>query len=115
MATYLNALAGKGDESGTPVQGIKTSLRKVDKVRAYGIDSVQTNASGNYQLKHTGWQNQYYKVIAKDVDGEANGGEFLSDTLDIDYDKAVKTKDGDGKWYLGTYEITQDVKLKKKP
>lgn len=103
------------DESGTPVQGIKTSLRKVDKVRAYGIDSVQTNASGNYQLKHTGWQNQYYKVIAKDVDGEANGGEFLSDTLDIDYDKAVKTKDGDGKWYLGTYEITQDVKLKKKP
>ena len=103
------------DESGTPVQGIKTSLRKVDKVRAYGIDSVQTNASGNYQLKHTGWQNQYYKVIAEDVDGEANGGEFLSDTLDIDYDKAVKTKDGDGKWYLGTYEIIQDVKLKKKP
>ena len=103
------------DESGTPVQGIKTSLRKVDKVRAYGIDSVQTNASGNYQLKHTGWQNQYYKVIAEDVDGEANGGEFLSDTLDIDYDKAVKTKDGDGKWYHGIYEITQDVKLKKKP
>ena len=103
------------DESGTPVQGIKTSLRKVDKVRSYGIDSVQTNVSGNYQLKHTGWQNQYYKVIAKDVDGEANGGEFLSDTLDIDYDKAVKTKDGDGKWYHGIYEITQDVKLKKKP
>ena len=103
------------DESGTPVQGIKTSLRKVDKVRAYGIDSVQTNVSGNYQLKHTGWQNQYYKVIVEDIDGEANGGEFLSDTLDIDYDKAVKTKDGDGKWYHGIYEITQDVKLKKKP
>lgn len=103
------------DESGTPVQGIKTSLRKVDKVRAYGIDSVQTNVSGNYQLKHTGWQNQYYKVIVEDIDGEANGGEFLSDTLDIDYDKAVKTKDGDGKWYHGIYEISQDVKLKKKP
>ena len=102
------------DESGTPVQGIKTSLRKVDKVRAYGIDSVQTNVSGNYQLKHTGWQNQYYKVIVEDIDGEANGGEFLSDTLDIDYDKAVKTKDGDGKWYHGIYEISQDVKLKKK-
>ena len=103
------------DESGTPVQGIKTSLRKVDKVRSYGIDSVQTNVSGNYQLKHTGWQNQYYKVIVEDIDGEANGGEFLSDTLDIDYDKAVKTKDGDGKWYHGIYEISQDVKLKKKP
>ena len=102
------------DESGTPVQGIKTSLRKVDKVRSYGIDSVQTNVSGNYQLKHTGWQNQYYKVIVEDIDGEANGGEFLSDTLDIDYDKAVKTKDGDGKWYHGIYEISQDVKLKKK-
>jgi hypothetical protein len=66
-------------------------------------------------LKSTDRQNQYDKVIVEDIDGEANGGEFLSDTLDVDYNKAVKTKDGDGKWYLGIYEITQDVKLKKKP
>jgi len=107
------------DESGTPVQGIKTSLKKVfennNKHYALGVDSVQSDVSGNYQLKSTDRQNQYDKVIVEDIDGEANGGEFLSDTLDVDYNKAVKTKDGDGKWYLGIYEITQDVKLKKKP
>ena len=107
------------DESGTPVQGIKTSLKKVfennNKHYALGVDSVQSDVSGNYQLKSTDRQNQYDKVIVEDIDGEANGGEFLSDTLDVDYNKAVKTKDGDGKWYLGIYEIIQDVKLKKKP
>ena len=53
-------------------------------------------------------------IIAEDIDGEANDGEFMSDTLDIDYNKAVKTKDGDGRWYYGVYEIIQNVKLKKK-
>lgn len=103
------------DESGTPVQGIKTSLQQVNRMQVYCIESVQTNASGSYQLKHTGVRNQDYKVIAEDIDGEANGGEYLSDTLDIDYDKAVKVKDGDGSWYLGEYEIPLNVRLKKKP
>ena len=54
-------------------------------------------------------------LIVEDIDGEANGGEFLSDTLDIDYDKAVKVKEGEGRWYQGKFEVSQDVKLKKKP
>ena len=107
------------DESGTPVQGIKTSLKTVFESNnihyALGVDSVQSDVSGHYQLKTTDRKSQYDKVIVEDIDGEANGGEFLSDTLDVDYNKAVKTKDGDGKWSLGIYEITQDVKLKKKP
>jgi hypothetical protein len=53
-------------------------------------------------------------LIVEDIDGEANGGEFISDTLDVDFNKAVQTKEGDGRWYGGVYEITQDVKLKKK-
>ena len=55
------------------------------------------------------------KIIVGDTDGEANGGEFLSDTLDIDFDKAVKVKEGSGHWYQGEFEVSQDVKLKKKP
>ena len=106
------------DEAGTPVQGIKTSLKQVYKTmtetHVYGIDSIQTSESGNYQLKSNGIPAGLTKLIVEDVDGEANGGEFLSDTLDINYDKAVQTKKGDGKWYAGTYEISQDVKLKKK-
>ena len=106
------------DEAESPVQGIKTFLKQVDKTEAgtiiFGMDSIQTNETGGYQLEYTGLPQPGIKLIVEDVDGEANGGEFLSDTLDVDLIKAVQTKEGDGRWYGGVYEITQDVKLKKK-
>ena len=40
----------------------------------------------------------------------ASGG----DTIDVAFGRAVKTKDGDGKWYYGAFEITQNATLKKK-
>ena len=109
------------DETNTPVQGIKTSLKEVYKhdlvTNTYGVDSIQTNESGNYQLK-LGKESNFFKenvkLIVEDIDGEANGGEFLSDTLDIDYSKAVKVGEGDQRWYEGTFEVVTDIKLKKK-
>lgn len=100
------------DEAGTPVQGIKTSLKEIflsadEKLDFWGIDSIQTDASGRYQLNSNG-SNKYKKLIVEDVDGEANGGEFLSDTLDIDDEKAVKI---DGTY---SYELNMNIKLKKK-
>lgn len=100
------------DEAGTPVQGIKTSLKEIflsadEKLDFWGIDSIQTDASGRYQLNSYG-SNKYKKLIVEDVDGEANGGEFLSDTLDIDDEKAVKI---DGTY---SYELNMNIKLKKK-
>ena len=106
------------DEAGTPIQGIKTSLKSVfdneNEHYVLGLDSVETDISGNYQLKYVGTQDRGLKIIVEDIDGEANGGEFLSDTLDIDYKKAVQTKKSDEFWYEGAYEISQDIKLKKK-
>lgn len=107
------------DETGTPVQGIKTSLKHIykDETKVYsnGLDSVKTDATGNYQLKYKVNSLQAVKLLVEDIDSEANGGEFLSDTLDIDQNKAVKVKDGDGHWYQGEFEISQDAQLKKKP
>ena len=107
------------DEAGPPVQGIKTSLKEVYKDEtgnyAFGMDSIQTNESGNYQLKYSGMPYDRTKLIVEDIDGEANGGEFLSDTLDIDFGRAVKVKNGDGAWNGGEYMIQQPVRLKKKP
>ena len=106
------------DEAGTPIQGIKTSLKSVfdneNEHYVLGLDSVETDISGNYQLKYVGTQDRGLKIIVEDIDGEANGGEFLSDTLDIDYKKAVQTKKSDEFWYEGAYDISQDIKLKKK-
>ena len=106
------------DEAGVAVQGIKTSLKQLNQTEggtmAFGIDSIQTNELGAYQLKYTGMWRVDNKLIVEDIDGEANGGEFLSDTLDLDYKKAVQIEKGDARWYDGVYEVTQDVKLKKK-
>lgn len=106
------------DETGTPIQGIKTSVKIVipladGRKDVYGQDSVLTDVSGRYQLKHIGMGYET-KLIVEDIDGEANGGEFRSDTLDVDVEKAVKVKDGDGSWNMGTYEVHQDIKMKKK-
>ena len=107
------------DEAGTPIKGIKTSLKEIDKddtgTYVFGIDSIQTNESGNYQLKNSGMPyDKRIKLFVEDIDGEANGGEFLNDTLDIDYGKAVEVEEGDHHWYDGKYEVTTDVRLKKK-
>ena len=53
------------------------------------------------------------KLIIEDIDGKANG-EYQSDTLDIDYDKAVQIGEGDNHWYQGLFQIIQNVKLRKK-
>ena len=110
------------DEAGTPVQGIKTAVKIImsspsadGKKEIYARDSVLTDASGKYDISATAPGNPETKLIVEDIDGEANSGEFLSDTLDIDYDKAVKAGEGDHHWYTGKFEITTDVKLKKKP
>ena len=96
------------DEAGAPVQGIKTSVKMLFRQDIVGMDSVQTDESGKYLLGFNEMMdNEYTKLIVEDVDGEANGGEFLTDTLDIDFKKAVKTNNY-------RYEISQDVKLKKK-
>jgi putative lipoprotein (rSAM/lipoprotein system) len=105
------------DEAGTPIEGIKTSLKEVrkgqDAVYVNGVDSAQTDGSGHYHLQYEGMRNSGLKLIVEDIDGEANGGDFQNDTLDVDFDKAVQTKKGEG-WYNGTFEISENVKLKRK-
>ena len=116
--TYYFVKGQVTDEANVPVQGIKTSAKivfnKDENTEVYCMDSTLTDEAGRYQLKHVE-RAMYLKLIVEDTDGEANGGEFLSDTLDIDFDKAVKIKEGDHHWNQGTYEISQDIKLKKKP
>lgn len=102
------------DETGAPVSGIKTSIKEAykmdDGMYTAGKDSTLTNAKGQYQLNSEG--RSYEKLMVEDVDGEANG-EYQSDTLDIEYDKAVQIEKGEG-WYRGKFEVTTNVRLKKK-
>ena len=107
------------DEAGTPVRNIKTSAKILDKTGAGTyigeIGTVQTDESGRYVLEYDGMARADLKIVVEDIDGEANGGDFLNDTIDVDFHKSLKVAEGDNHWYSGKYELTTDVKLKKKP
>lgn len=111
------------DESGSAVMGIKVSAKNVYRrydsavIETYGVDSTLTDSKGKYAVEGEAFLGEHIlKLIVEDLDGEANGGNFMNDTIDIDFDKAKKVKeaDKDDSWSSGTFAITQDIKLKKK-
>ncbi len=111
------------DESGSAVMGIKVSAKNVYRrydsavIETYGVDSTLTDSKGKYAIECRKCPGEStLKLIVEDLDGEANGGAFKNDTIDIDFDKAKKVKepDKDDYWSEGTFAINQDIKLKKK-
>ena len=111
------------DESGSPVKGIKVSAKNVYRrydstlIETYGVDSTLTDSKGKYAVEGGAFLGEHIlKLIVEDLDGEANGGNFMNDTIDIDFDNAKKVKepDKDDYWSEGTFAINQDIKLKKK-
>lgn len=98
------------DLQGTPIQGIK--------VRApYNFDgsegqSVLTDENGRFELDEF-HSMLYGKLYVEDIDGEDNGGEFQSDTIDI-WDLPKKEVEKGSGWYEGKYEVTANIKLKQK-
>ena len=111
------------DESGSAVSGIKVSAKNVYRrydstlIETYGVDSTLTDSKGKYAVEGEAFLGEHIlKLIVEDLDGEANGGNFMNDTIDIDFDNAKKVKepDKDDYWSDGTFAITQDIKLKKK-
>lgn len=110
------------DEAGEPVKGIRVTFRATESIaddgtQRYVKESHLTDGKGRYaigeQRKQYTWAEQ---LIVEDVDGEANGGLFVNDTIDLEralYENLGKQyKKGDG-WYQGGYEVNVDVTLKK--
>ena len=107
------------DEQGNIINGILVSAEDYQDISDgrhwYNLASKKTDYYGEYYLYFENvLGSKYTKLIVQDVDGEANGGEFASDTLDIDYESAEQIKKSDGNWYEGTFRITQNIQLKKK-
>ena len=53
-------------------------------------------------------------MIVEDIDGEDNNGLFESESMYVETLPMKQVKDGNGGWYLGKYEVTANIKLKKK-
>lgn len=83
-----------------------------------GFDNVVlTDRKGQYQFpeKHE-YESWAERLVVEDIDGEANGGLFVNDTIHLEQalyeNRGKQYKKGDG-WYQGGYEVNVDVTLKK--
>lgn len=87
-----NILIVRGGVFGTddkPVPGIQlvlSSYLKDDILRATPVESKKmlSNSDGLFELQWKNFSTRYiYVLVAEDIDGEENDGEFLSDSIEI--------------------------------
>ena len=102
------------DKAGTPIKGIVVSSKNVSSFADGSGLSAVTADDGTFTTNKMREFGVIGTLIFTDTDGEANGGDFA--TLEVDIAKLPKsqTKEGDGAWNMGGYEVTADVKLEKK-
>lgn len=95
----------------TPVKG----LQVIAKSSAYwqNVDTVRTDASGNYSTKVSALEAQQVNISFRDMDGPENGNFQPLDSI-ASFTNA-KFTGGDGHWYQGTAETVMNVKMKPKP
>lgn len=93
------------DEAGEPIMGIKVCANWIEGY---------TNQDGEININGSVFTGSQYRVTFEDVDGEANGGEFETLTLDIT-DQVEQTADGSGSWNDGAFKAELgDVTMKLK-
>ena len=102
------------DEAGNPIQGIEVRTEEGARFEYNtGFSDYEGNIDAYGGYFWPGVQNQKMQFI--DVDGEANGGEF--ETLTVQIENLTQTEEGDGNWYNGAYTAdmgTVTMKLKEK-
>lgn len=100
------------DVNAKAIEGIRVIVK--DKYE-YLADTLYTDANGEYKGKESVSGSLVgLKAVFDDVDGEAHGGMFASDSIDVEKMEKVKVKDGSGHWYAGGYELTANGQLKLK-
>ena len=108
------------DDAGRPVPGLQVALgNRVDNEPGviydqnyWPLDTLTTGPDGVYQVNSSGFPLSKLQVDVKDIDGEANGGEFADAAVII---SDFKFEGGDGAWYDGHADINvPDIVVKKK-
>ena len=101
------------DEAGTPIQGIEVRAEDGDR---FEYNTGFSDYQGYIDARGSFWPGtERGKVQFIDIDGEANGGEF--ETLTLQIENVTQTEDGSGNWYDGAYTAdmgTVTMKLKEK-
>lgn len=109
------------DIEGTPIEGIRVIVPddQYDLERNCFIgDTVFTDALGHYAIpeREGSFAPAPLGILFDDVDGDAHGGSFASDSLtteNVCNAPRKQYKKGDGHWYEGGFEYAIDMTLKK--
>ena len=100
------------DEAGMPIKGIKVKAPYGSEMDSQYGQIVQTDTQGSFVL-HEFTSLRGNDIIFEDIDGEDNNGLFQSDTIYVESLPKTQLEKG-SRWYQGKYEVTADIKLKRK-
>lgn len=107
------------DEDGRGVPGLQVALGNqienepgiIYDQNYWPLDTLRTDTDGVYQVHSGGFPLSNLQIDVKDVDGEANGGDFADVSLLV---REIEFEGGKG-WYEGNAEINvPDIIIKKK-
>lgn len=103
------------DEDGNPIKGINVIMNGM----ILGMSDVQyttvTNEKGEFGSGSFSTLDTSIDTIDfVDVDGEENGGDFQSVTIQVKDMVEKQLSEGNEDWFLGTFAYIADIKLKKK-
>lgn len=101
------------DEAGNPIPGIQVTAPNGSDTDSEYSQIVKTDAQGGFTLREFS-TSRGHEMIVEDIDGEDNNGLFESESMYVETLPMKQVKDGNGGWYLGKYEVTANIKLKKK-
>lgn len=103
------------DEDGNPIQGIKATLvGSSNIISGREIAVLTTDKDGKFESEYYNEMNTHIaKIEFTDIDGELNGGEFASASINPSEMESTKVKENDthDKWYRGQFERKANIKL----
>lgn len=113
----FRATARVVDEAGEPIEGIRVGIYHEEWDGGYGCEDFEDRTGyTDYQGCIDAYGSPFSvpeKLVFEDVDGEANGGEFEIQIIDVV--GFEQTEEGSGNWYGGAYEVhLGDVTMKLK-
>ena len=104
----------KDGETDTPIEGIRVSVvQRYDENYTDTLSMGLTAADGKVKLQFGGYPTNEHEIVADDIDGEANGGDYnsVSTTITTDSDDYTGAS---GAWNEGTATHNVTLSLTKK-
>ncbi len=98
-------------EGGIPIPGIRVRA-PYSYIDGSDGQRVLTDENGRFELDEF-HSMLYGRLYVEDIDGEDNGGEFQSDTINV-WDLPKKEVEKGSGWYKGKFEVNANIRLEKK-